>query len=260
MSRRWLVAVSTAAHLCLLTGLFVTGVWRIERADPERRRSLDIGVQPLPPPAPSGGSFVPKIQIIPKAHVEVAKGPRQPVAKVDVKPSEPGNQDPGPGSGAGSGDPQATGTCTENCSGGPPAEPVCGNGSVEAGEQCDDGNTRAGDGCSPTCRIEPPPPPPPPAIIHPGVLQGLRISGDTQVHPSEVTQSQMIHDDVLQVEGVVELCITTSGAVGKTRLLRSTRYGAYDAALLEGVRAWRYQPYQTVPACSTVRFVYRIAR
>jgi TonB family protein len=266
MSRRWLVAVSVAAHLCLLTGVFVTGVWRIERADPGRRRTLDIGVQPLPPPAPAGGSFVPKIEIIPKAHVEVAKGPRQPTTKVETKPSDPGPQDPGPGSGAGSGsgDPRDTGTCTQNCSDGPPAVAVCGNGSVEAGEQCDDGNTRGGDGCSATCRIEPPPPPPRPTIIHPGVLQGLRISGDTQVRPNEVTQNQMIRDDVLQVDGVIELCITTGGTVGSTRLLRSTKYSGYDAVLLEAVRGWRYQPYQidgrVVPACSTVRFVYRITR
>jgi fibro-slime domain-containing protein len=31
---------------------------------------------------------------------------------------------------------------------------VCGNGSIEAGEQCDDGNTLAGDGCSPSCQVE----------------------------------------------------------------------------------------------------------
>ncbi len=31
---------------------------------------------------------------------------------------------------------------------------MCGNGSIETGEQCDDGNTRAGDGCSPTCQVE----------------------------------------------------------------------------------------------------------
>ena len=30
----------------------------------------------------------------------------------------------------------------------------CGNGVLEAGEQCDDGNTVAGDGCSPNCRLE----------------------------------------------------------------------------------------------------------
>lgn len=31
---------------------------------------------------------------------------------------------------------------------------VCGNGTVESGEQCDDGNTAAGDGCSATCQTE----------------------------------------------------------------------------------------------------------
>jgi cysteine-rich repeat protein len=34
------------------------------------------------------------------------------------------------------------------------AEPVCGNGDVEAGEACDDGNTTSGDGCSATCQFE----------------------------------------------------------------------------------------------------------
>lgn len=32
--------------------------------------------------------------------------------------------------------------------------PSCGNGAVEAGEQCDDGNMANGDGCSRTCQIE----------------------------------------------------------------------------------------------------------
>jgi MYXO-CTERM domain-containing protein len=40
----------------------------------------------------------------------------------------------------------------------PPADPVCGNGDVETGEQCDDGNTAAGDGCSATCTDEGEPP------------------------------------------------------------------------------------------------------
>jgi len=35
----------------------------------------------------------------------------------------------------------------------PPA-PVCGNGVLESGEQCDDGNTVSGDGCSSTCQTE----------------------------------------------------------------------------------------------------------
>jgi len=32
--------------------------------------------------------------------------------------------------------------------------PVCGNGTVEAGEACDDGNTIDGDGCSASCQVE----------------------------------------------------------------------------------------------------------
>ena len=34
------------------------------------------------------------------------------------------------------------------------SQPVCGNGIIEAGEECDDGNTRSLDGCDPTCRLE----------------------------------------------------------------------------------------------------------
>jgi cysteine-rich repeat protein len=33
--------------------------------------------------------------------------------------------------------------------------PVCGNGTVEGGEECDDSNTNPGDGCSATCQLEP---------------------------------------------------------------------------------------------------------
>ncbi len=45
--------------------------------------------------------------------------------------------------------------CSATCQNEAPA-PVCGNGVVEAGEQCDDGNTKSGDGCSPTCQNETP--------------------------------------------------------------------------------------------------------
>jgi cysteine-rich repeat protein len=41
----------------------------------------------------------------------------------------------------------APGSCSEPL-------PVCGNGELEASEECDDGNTTSGDGCSSTCGIE----------------------------------------------------------------------------------------------------------
>ena len=36
----------------------------------------------------------------------------------------------------------------------PAVPPVCGDGTVDAGEECDDGNTMGGDGCSPSCVLE----------------------------------------------------------------------------------------------------------
>lgn len=39
---------------------------------------------------------------------------------------------------------------------GPPPNPICGDGRVDPGEQCDDGNWWDGDGCSSWCTIEQP--------------------------------------------------------------------------------------------------------
>jgi cysteine-rich repeat protein len=41
--------------------------------------------------------------------------------------------------------------CSVSCT----VETLCGNGVLNGGEQCDDGNSVAGDGCSPTCTLEP---------------------------------------------------------------------------------------------------------
>ena len=176
-----------------------------------------------------------------------------------------GTELPGPGNG--SGDPDSVGTCTENCGEAKAQDPVCGNGSVEASEQCDDGNTLDGDGCSSTCRIEPPPPSPRPAVasvasIRPSVLQGLRVAGETQLHPSEATQNLMIRSGTSHASGTVKVCISAAGDVSSAVMTRSTTYDEYDATILSAVRSWRYRPYTIdgapVPACSFVTFHYTI--
>lgn len=47
------------------------------------------------------------------------------------------------------------GICAEEAADLCPICAVCGNGVVEAGEQCDDGNTTGGDGCNSACQLEP---------------------------------------------------------------------------------------------------------
>jgi TonB family protein len=137
----------------------------------------------------------------------------------------------------------------------PRATAVCGNGTVEAGEQCDDGNTAGGDGCSSVCRTEP-------KVVASNDLKGLRISGETQLDPSEEVQNLMVRADVSSVRGVVRLCIATTGSVTEAKMLTSTGYEAYDQKLLAAVRDWRYHPYTVhgtpKPACSTVDFIYQI--
>jgi len=259
MSRSWLIAVSGVAHLAIGVGLFVSGVWHLERvhADPVKHA---IAV-PLLPPAPSGSlASAVDVKITPKPHPHTVRDPVQPVPTPQITPPETGGSEV-PGTGKGSGD---SSTCTENCGEVQATAPVCGNGSVEATEQCDDGNTVEGDGCSSTCRIEPPPPPPKPAIasVLPSVLQGLRVSGETQLHPSEATQSSMIRSGISRASGTVRVCISTDGDVASATMAKPTTYAEYDATILSAVKNWRYRPYTLdgtpVPACSFVTFNYMI--
>jgi TonB family protein len=92
------------------------------------------------------------------------------------------------------------------------------------------------------------------------MLKALRISGETQVHPSTSTQSMMMRARDTGVTGSIQVCIGTDGSVTSATLSRSTGYSDYDHALLSAVGRWRYQPYRlkdvAVPACSTVTFEY----
>jgi len=55
------------------------------------------------------------------------------------------------------------------------AQPVCGNGVVEVGEQCDDGNVVPNDGCSATCTLE----------CGDGVLEGSEQCDDGNLVPGD---------------------------------------------------------------------------
>lgn len=247
------------AHLCVAGALFVTTVWNLERLHADK---LHVEIRdPLPLPAPAGriAGLTEKVDFKPKVHI--TKDTVQPTEHKPKEAPQPSTGDPTTGGGGGSGEANSPGQCTENCDPTPRA-PVCGDGSLDAGEQCDDGNTLDGDGCSSTCRIEAKPQPPATATIAPNVLQGLRVSGDTQVRPDDFTQHQMGIEGISRVLGVIKLCVATDGGVSSANVLRSTKYPEYDRRLLAAVQGWRYQPYSVggvaVRACSTVTFIYQI--
>lgn len=265
MSRRWLVAVSAFAHLAVAGGLFVSGVWRLERLEAPRLAFRGLGYM-MPPPAPSGGSVAReplKIErkVIKKKKPDVLVRPD--VTRHDDPPPEKDEEDGGDGDGHGPGKSTDTGECVENCGDTQAAAPVCGDRRVEGDEQCDDGNKINGDGCSSTCRLEPKPVPPArPRILTSAMLDGMRVSGETQIHPSSATRSMMMRASVMSTFAVIAVCVAIDGSVASATLSHSTTYPEYDQSLLSGVRTWHYRPYMMngapVPACGTVRFDYRM--
>lgn len=272
MNRRWLITISLLAHAGLGVGLFVSGVWRIERLD-QPRSNFVLGA-PLWQGAPPEGGESAKA---PEKLAEKEKEKKKRVVKdVQPQPKQPevpqlaaaqtvGDTGDGAGKGSGSGDSDGPPGgercedpmgCTDGTSGGR-GDPVCGNNATEPGETCDDGNVSAGDGCSATCKVEVKT-----IFVPPTVLQGLRIAGETQVHAPDTVKTMMLRDGRERTVGTLKLCIATDGGISSVSIAASTKYDAYDARLVAAARAWRYKPYTVngtpMPVCGMVTFVYTI--
>jgi TonB family protein len=252
---RIVFVLSIAAHAAGLTFLVLTGFWRIDK----------LGVETVPlaiaaPPAGLGAA----------ADEPEARRPERPhatprpdlPAKAERPHAEAPGEQTGTSAGTGSdGDPIGIGlTGCEGCQGSildQQAEPpACGNGRVEAGEDCDDGNRTAGDGCSASCRVDQE------RIVVAHVIEGHRIEGDPQIAPPDTVKQAMARSGLDRLTGNVKMCLDKEGRVRSLRLLRSTGHAEYDQRLLAGMRTWRYHPYKldsgaAVPVCTVVTFIYR---
>lgn len=280
MSRRYLIIGSIAAHGALAAGLFISGIWKLERLESHHRRaSLTIGAM-MPPGEAGGGEGEQKQEAKPE---KKQKKDKREKTRVELRQVEkPDTQDDvevalattGGGGGEGEGEGPGVGPDTGGGGGGtcdPLLEPgkcqapeahtqKCGDGIREAPEQCDDGNLIDGDKCSSTCRVEQ-------VLIPPGIFTGLRISGETQIVPPDTVKTEMLRDGRPRTTGSFKLCIDASGRVSSLApIAGGTKYPAYDAKIGAAMRAWRYKPYTinnqgsitAVPACSVVTFVYTI--
>lgn len=237
--RRTIILASVVLHAGLVFVFFVAGFWHLERVE-AARRTVAIGVPLPPPPAPSGGASPTKAPTItPKKMVHVTTQPQaHPVetTPVETVATTPGiGEGSGEGSGDGSGDSTDTGTCTENC--GP------GDGSGSAAPVVE------------TKKVTQ-------TMVPPTVLRGMRIAGETQIHPSDVVKTAMLHEGHARSTSVFKTCVGAGGEVTSVSMLKSSGYAEYDGELVAALRGWRYKPYQiggeAVPVCGIVTFIYEI--
>ena len=241
MTRRWLIVFSLLGHLTLAFGLFVAGVWHIEQMPAGRHVTAALAT--MSPPAVAGGAplVARKVDVVKKPVHEIVQPAEKPeVAPTPATPTR-ASPDPGDGSGSGAGsgsgdDPTGSGGCTT---------PPCGSDPIPA--------------------MAPQPPPKPPAAVKPTfvppvILEGLRISGQTQIHPPEGVTNQMLRDNHSRVTGGFRVCLGAGGDVTSVTMALSTKYPAYDALLADTVRTWRYKPYlvdnRPTAVCGNVTFIF----
>jgi TonB family protein len=96
--------------------------------------------------------------------------------------------------------------------------------------------------------------------VPPTVLKGLRISGETQVHPSATEKTAILRDGKTRISATYRVCVGTGGEVTSVSAVKEAGYAGYDAALVSALTAWRYRPYEIggrrVPVCGMVTFIY----
>ena len=245
MPRKTLVASSFALHAGIGVALFITSIWKIDRLEAGRIQT-SLAIAPSAP-APEGGPIAGQVAAIVPKHRE-----HRPEALVQPKlPTEAPTPDLAPattGAGAGSGDAEGPGT---------------GEGPADSDGTCEGPDCGGGSG-SPIVATRPPEPvaPPTPMIVAPTLLAALRISGDTQIFPSDVTKTAMLRDGKSRVTGTLQICLAASGAISSASVRASTKYPDFDQRLVAAARAWRYQPFtvngKPAPVCAMTTFVYTI--
>jgi TonB family protein len=197
--------------------------------------------------------------------------PQVPVQPTIVKDPPPdtggGGATTGTGTTGGTGtDPLATGTCE-----GPDCVADCVTDCGHDEPECSDGTDNDGDGKidknDPACLagevLESKDPKATP-ILPPSVAKGLRLSGNEQIYPPEITRVEMLHQGKDAVQATVQVCVSAGGTVDNVRLLKATGFRDYDEVLTREIREWKYKPYlvdgKKSPMCTVSIIIYRMKK
>ena len=224
-----LISAIVVIYAGVLVSAWVKGIWDIEQIE-RPKNSMDLAIAappPPPPPPPKGGAKPRDTQITPKK-IRV-KDMVQPVKIEQKEVAAPVE----------SGDP---------------------NG-VEGGVE---GGVVGGDLNGVVAAPPPPPPPPPPAPpqnVAPAALVALRIAGEKNIVPDDVTKTEIGRSGKDRLVGSYKLCLTAEGNISQVSQLKSTGFPAYDSKITSTIRSeWRYRPFtvngKPTPVCTAVTFIY----
>ena len=252
--RKMFFAASGVVHGAAVVALIAGAMWRVDKLDYERQHAA-LAVIP-PPPAGSSGSHSTRMKdpIAPKKPVKIKiHTPVQPVHVTTEETSTtetststtPGDDEtPGPDTGIptiGTGCIEGTNCGVSDSQTPPPAPKPCSDPSRVNDADCK--------------------PKQPPKIV---IVENLRISGETNIQPSDDVKLMMEHSGQSRVHVAFKVCLDENGAVTSTSRIGSTGYASYDDALAAAISTWRYRPYSVngtaIPVCGPVTFTFTLTR
>lgn len=241
---KWVIfvlAFALVAHAGVGGALIVKQFWTITKlAPPESGVELSLGPPPPPPPPKGGGkkkqdSLKDKIKKVKvKETVQPVKDAKEPDPSEVVDSADEGD-DFGVEGGVEGG---VAGGVVGGVLGGVPGGVLGGSG-------------------------PPPPPPEPekPQVVPQQALQANRISGDPNITAPDTVKNLMVKQNQDKVIATAKMCLDNKGNVTTVKMVKSSGYAEYDQKILNGMRGWKYRPFQVngkaVPVCTAITFIYK---
>ena len=103
--------------------------------------------------------------------------------------------------------------------------------------------------------------PEPTTKLAPAELARLRIAGDTNIQPDDITLEEMLRRKLTKLVGNYHVCISHSGSVTHVRTVASSGFATYDDLVITAIKQWQHKPHQLhgspVAACSIATITFR---
>jgi protein TonB len=229
------LGVAIAAHVIFVVGLVVKEMWAAPLLDvPSSGVDLAVAPPPPPPPPPPAGGK--------KLEAQKKKEPKKTKPTETVQPVKPDDK------------PQEV----QEEAGEEAGEEGGEEGGVEGGVA---GGVVGGVLTEAPPPPPPPPPPAPPQNVAPAALDALRISGDKNIFPDDVTKTEIQRSGKTQLMVPVKVCLDRAGQIQSVKIMKTSGFPAYDQKLTREINKWRYRPFTVngapTPVCTAIQFLYR---